>query len=537
MSLLFQVRGTQLPAYYSKGGSQYAPFRQNDAADPTVVDDATTGVIGGKLIDINDSGKLRGIAYLGGKNVGSNSSNAFALLMRFKGAWTDNGSGGPTVQQALFAIGSAILGAATSPISLAWKTDRTFVGYWGFNQVLFLTNSVLTGSTKSMTTGAVHEVLWTWNGQANSPLELYVDGVLVHSLNINGTYGDFGTTVRRLIELKGTIIIGGYSGASNVSQLLLNEFCIWDEYKNYGVGAGQLDFNRTSFIAASNIDESVSTDPGVGNVRLNTAYTAAGVAKTGTLVVPTLANTKIGVAGDGGVGTYRGQDRWTALPVENVDTGIAYLADGVDLVGASDDPDPADVREGVEFDNETKTGTLKVPAPEDVREGVETDDTVGSLDLPVQADVRENVTYDGGSKTGTLKPVTNIMRALTLQAKNSPTGTSGVVITAGDRVVLDLTLLGDDGLPASLTGATFETKVLGYSGSPVVIPNSQHVAATDQVASKGKATLTLLAANTTAFKNQGARLEIITKVTIGSDVLHFHGKAALQVLSNLPGEE
>jgi hypothetical protein len=65
--------------------------------------------------------------------------------------------------------------------------------------------------------------------------------------------------------------------------------------------------------------------PGAGNVRSGTTYGPSG-GTTGSLAVPSLADTRVGVAGDGGTGTYDGSDRWSDPGVENVRAGETYRA-------------------------------------------------------------------------------------------------------------------------------------------------------------------------------------------------------------------
>jgi hypothetical protein len=80
---------------------------------------------------------------------------------------------------------------------------------------------------------------------------------------------------------------------------------------------------------------------------------------TGTLVVPSLANTKVGVAGDGGTGTYDGSDRWTDPGVANVRSGTAYKAGST---------------------SNNRTGSLPVPSLSDVKTGVAGDGGTGTYD-------------------------------------------------------------------------------------------------------------------------------------------------------------
>lgn len=83
--------------------------------------------------------------------------------------------------------------------------------------------------------------------------------------------------------------------------------------------------------------------PAITDVRYAVNYDAAPNAKTGTVVVPTSANTKIGIAVDNaGTGTYDGSDRWTDPGVANVTLAIAYKANSLtnNRTGTNESIDP-----------------------------------------------------------------------------------------------------------------------------------------------------------------------------------------------------
>jgi hypothetical protein len=81
------------------------------------------------------------------------------------------------------------------------------------------------------------------------------------------------------------------------------------------------------------------TDPGIANVRAGVSYRYGnfnGNNRTGTLDVPTAAQTKHGVAVDGSTGTYRGADLWTAVTAGNLRAGVSTLQDGSTVIGTLD---------------------------------------------------------------------------------------------------------------------------------------------------------------------------------------------------------
>lgn len=97
-------------------------------------------------------------------------------------------------------------------------------------------------------------------------------------------------------------------------------------------------------------------------------------------------------------------------------------------------------------------------------------------------------------------------------------------ITQGDYVVLNFTAQNGTGTAHNLTGATFETKIMGSDGALDTFNNGHHAIVS---AANGTFTLTLSESETALLK-LGAR-EIVTKVTQGGHALHFHGKGALVV--------
>jgi hypothetical protein len=256
------------------------------------------------------------------------------------------------------------------------------------------------------------------------------------------------------------------------------------------------------------------SDPGVANVRNGNAYKANSTSnnRTGSLVAPSLANTKIGVAGDGGTGTYDGSDRWSDPGIHNVATGIQYQVNGATVTGDSDEPAPADVKKDVVYDNGTKTGLYT---------------GADRWSDPGEANVNEGVTYlaNAVQKTGTLKLVTNTIAEMVLEGIDT-----GLKVTEGDALTLALRAKTGSSSYLDLTAAVFETKLVGKTGIKT-IGDSSHVKAADQVANPGRFTLALTAAETADLK-LGARKEIITKVTQGSSVLHFHG--VIEILDDQP---
>lgn len=111
-----------------------------------------------------------------------------------------------------------------------------------------------------------------------------------------------------------------------------------------------------------------------------------------------------------------------------------------------------------------------------------------------------------------------------------------IQFTQGDSAVLNLTATDGDGNPIDLTGATFQTLVNGINnGTPVVFPNSQHEANSDQVSNTGQYTLTL-SEDDTASCGLGSHKEILTQITIGGNSVYYRGFNTLQVYAPVPFE-
>lgn len=107
-----------------------------------------------------------------------------------------------------------------------------------------------------------------------------------------------------------------------------------------------------------------------------------------------------------------------------------------------------------------------------------------------------------------------------------------LVFTQGDHVVLTLYARDKAGDLIDLTGATFETKIKGPS-SNVTLDDDSHAAAADQVADKGKFTLTITSA-VSATVGLGAKKDIKTKITQSGNDTYVHGEGILTVKNPLP---
>jgi hypothetical protein len=99
------------------------------------------------------------------------------------------------------------------------------------------------------------------------------------------------------------------------------------------------------------------TDPGVANVRAGTTYkdNSTTANRTGTLVANLAADVKHGVSSDGGTGTYRGADLWSALAADKIVSGNSQTQDGSTVAGTAVVNSPSDVKHGVASNSGTGT--------------------------------------------------------------------------------------------------------------------------------------------------------------------------------------
>lgn len=313
-TLLFQVRGTQLDAYVTQSIKTWAQDAANGQV-PSVVADASAGVFGGSKLDVRSLSGPKALQYVGLDNLpyGSGAAGgAFTLLIRVIPTYTGNP---PTVQT--YGMAGPSAGAtANQGFWFRHNTNGTLnFSYRSTSQSAHI--DLNTTATLALVSGQATDIWVTWDGTntAGSVKFYYAhNGNAPTLLEAANPSSVFGTRQR---YASNPIIIGtGVFGSSNY---YLNEFALWSGvFDLVALGA------RTSFISATAFEGMSYSDPGVANVRSGTAYTYAGSSQTGTLTVPSLANTKTGVAGDGGTGTYDGSDRWTALDESVVARGQEY---------------------------------------------------------------------------------------------------------------------------------------------------------------------------------------------------------------------
>lgn len=294
MSIIFALRSdnANFTARYSKGLREGRPMAQTSANLPAYITDA--GAIGGNSFDLALSAAAnRCIAYSGRGVFGS--VTAISVLMRIK--FTAVGTYG------LFEFSGAPFTTTPNLLNMFMVSD------WRCTVVnqdpTLCTSGVLYGTPPS--TGTWYDVVFTWDGTTTSnAVKLWIDGTNVGSR----TAGAAATSGRNEANTV-NIIIGGLNGATS-TRYLINEFVIWDEVIDptsvtLTSGSGSLNgASRTAFVDAADFSAVEYSDPTEANVKTGTAYTYAGVDKTGT---------------------YTGSDRWSDPGASNVSIGVQYKAD------------------------------------------------------------------------------------------------------------------------------------------------------------------------------------------------------------------
>ncbi len=370
MALIFGVRGNSLDARYASGDGIHGQYHSNLA---TLETSGWTGEIGASSIKMRNgvSAQLCALLFPGRINT---PAKGFSILVRAAVSGTPGGTLGFTcLGSGVHSNGNTIqLFLNGSNLQARWNDA-------GQNARVNLS------SAWTPTINTFYDIFFRWDGTTTSnKAQIYIDGVLL----VQGTSG----LARPNDDRNQINYISIGSAAFDVQNTIIdvNEYIIWDSYEdptNIGLTSGTGSLNgssRTAFVNCAAFNGATYTDPGITNIRNGTAYTFAGASETGSLIVPSLANTKTGVAGDGGNGTYDGSDRWTDAGQANVRNGTAYKANST---------------------SNNKTGSLIVPSANDVRNLVGVDAGLGNLIVPTTAQVQSGVLYDSnGSLIGTYAP-------------------------------------------------------------------------------------------------------------------------------------
>jgi hypothetical protein len=395
MSVVWAYRGTQTGAWYSLDAKDmgYEPGNSSVAA-PAVTSSADPSVFGGSYLDCNNATAFRSAFWSIIRSW--STGTGFAILVRF----VPNFTGSPSSVIGLITT-VAPLGYAFGGFSMAITTTKKVRFYATRADGTETINVTSTVSLADFTSGVAKDIMVSWDYSATAgSVKVGENGALIESLNPTTSQGTSSHSSAGIIALNHNNLSGGAQYHGGVDEAVL-----FNNAESVAYGA------RSAFWSVPNLDITNNVSAGAANIRAGVTETIAGVVTTGTCAVPSAANTKTGVAVDNTMGTYTGSDLWSDPGLNHVETGIQYLANGVTLTGVMDEPNPANVRAGVTYDNNTKTGTLAVPAPNQVLLGVATDNTTGTRDDAPPQNVSRGVTYAAGTKTGTLDTVTNYSQA------------------------------------------------------------------------------------------------------------------------------
>lgn len=378
MAITFAVRG-QFTAYQSTGSNVGFP---SDSASVTSASDA--GALSGNSINMSATGN----EWVMWPAVGNVSGNrTISMLARYKPNYT----GTPASNRPLFQIGLGRGGRG--PFFEFWHASGT--GKITVNGRETTDNTVFSsaafGTAFSPTSGTWYDLYFEYDGSlTTNAIQFWVDNSSLGQLNASRTI---------LSSWKShywtPITLGATTNITTASNVNWDEIVIWDTL-NSGPGSialvggtGALNgASRTALVAATNIDESTYTDPGVANVKTGVGYTFQGVSETGT---------------------YDGSDRWTDPGQDNVRNGTAYKANST---------------------SNNKTGDLVVPTASQVKTGVTFESNSGTTG-----------TYDGSDRWSD-PGISNVRKGIQYQANsltNNETGTlslypTSTISTGIDRV-------------------------------------------------------------------------------------------------------
>jgi len=305
MGVVFSVRGDDLDAYHSS--AEKSPvLASNVNILPRVIDDATTGVIGGKTIEFPSTTGFRFAGYNARENLPTNGK--ISILWRFQPLW----SGNPGGLRSMFKISAGTSNAnGSGRIVTWWNTGGSItaqVNDWkGGNRINGNSNYL------SMTAGQVYDFVLTHDGEATAgACEMFLDGVTLTSIRSSIFTGNINQNNLQVIA------IGDGTSFGSPPQSQVNEFVIWDEIIDpTPSGLNLIGSARSEFITTTAFDGANYTDPTVGKVSDDTSYIFAGNTLTGT----------VGASVDPGV--------------VNVRENIEYKIDGSTLTGILTTPTPA----------------------------------------------------------------------------------------------------------------------------------------------------------------------------------------------------
>lgn len=266
MAITFHLISTSLNAQRGLGGATAKVFYDAAAGAlaPVVVSDATPGVFGGKLIQLSDGARIRGLGFPFPGNFPA--PGPMSIQIRIVPRFTGN----PATNQMLFSCegvgiwqSSSIWCYIGTNGSLSWTLKDQF-------GAAFVNRSSSVFSP-TLVSGTPIEFLFVWDGTANAnSVSFSCNGVIISQIAANLAATSWQVDAFSYMAV-------AFSNRFSLAQFDLNELVIYNTALSptYTVG--------TTFVADTAFDAGVYTDPNFINVANGVNYTFAGVPKTGTL--------------------------------------------------------------------------------------------------------------------------------------------------------------------------------------------------------------------------------------------------------------
>lgn len=341
MSVTFGVRGSSLtPIYATVANTTYSFYKNNAAAsDPAVVADAGAGIIGGSVLDLNDTVRQRGIYYRGFENISQNAG--FSVLVRKVSRY----SGTPANHRGIIEFDRL---NNTGVFGLAHLNNGTLYARYANRYNTLIANNA--GGVFAPVANVVNDHFFTWDGTTNAnSAKYYVDATLNFQFTPTGVSDHVAAPFTDI--LLGPAVFLTAFGDSD-----FNEVVLWDQGgmdpTNIMLVSGLGSLNgasRTSFVALPSASGG-GTYPSESLVINGTVYGPNDTDYTGDFVSPSEDDVAYGVQyGSGGTqytgsrfvpGAIVGNGNWAPQEVQK-EIWLLLIADDeiIDLLGGDSNSD------------------------------------------------------------------------------------------------------------------------------------------------------------------------------------------------------
>jgi hypothetical protein len=272
MALKFQVRSTQLDAWFATGWGDHAISGFN----PVVLAvNSNPGVFGGYHIDNKVQSGSPKILNFSALDNWAIASGAFSLLLRVIPTWT----GAPSAGAALFQVtGGSGPYQGTSAIAINSSGGIQFVLVDQYD------NTIISNSTSAISwvNGVPVDIWITWDGTVNANTFQVWSAQNGSTPTILGSFtaGMGSTPGNRSLYAGFSLGAAGALDGFGPGLTYLNELVIWDTVVSPTSFGARTTFIPTSAVPFQGYSQS---DPGSENVLFGIYYVASGVTKTGSL--------------------------------------------------------------------------------------------------------------------------------------------------------------------------------------------------------------------------------------------------------------